>query len=109
MQPEEYIKKYQYRINWSEQDNTYIAYSLELPSILAHGNTQEKALSSVKEAILITLQWMREENEMIPEPLALQNYSGRFSLRVGKEKHQELAIKAAENGLSLNQYILSRL
>ena len=72
----------------------------------------------------------REPEEMTPEDLAAfaaaetedpgetvtlaaykeqKEYSGKLMLRVPKELHKELAEKAAENGVSLNQYALYKL
>ena len=52
---------------------------------------------------------MAEQGEQIPEPLSERRYSGKFNLRVGESLHRELAIHAAEEGMSLNQYLLRKL
>ena len=52
---------------------------------------------------------MRSNNEPPPEPFAERTYSGRFVVRVPPETHRELAIKAAEEGVSLNRLISARL
>ena len=36
-------------------------------------------------------------------------YSGKFNLRVGEALHRDLAIRAAEERLSLNQYVVRKL
>lgn len=38
-----------------------------------------------------------------------RSYSGKFNLRVGESLHRELAMQAAEDGMSLNQYVLRKL
>ena len=40
----------------------------------------------------------------MPPATANKEYSGRFVLRVGKELHRELAIKAMRSGESLNVF-----
>jgi predicted HicB family RNase H-like nuclease len=45
----------------------------------------------------------------VPVPFAERGYSGRFNLRVGEDLHRELAVHAAEDGMSLNQYVLWKL
>jgi predicted HicB family RNase H-like nuclease len=40
----------------------------------------------------------------LPKPTASRTYSGRFVLRVDKELHQMLAIRAIQQGESLNSY-----
>ncbi|MBN2861169.1 MAG: toxin-antitoxin system HicB family antitoxin [Sphaerochaetaceae bacterium] len=52
---------------------------------------------------------MTEEKEDIPEPFGLKKYKGNLTLRVPPEIHKNLAIKSAEEGVSLNKYILSRI
>lgn len=44
-----------------------------------------------------------------PAPLSSRNYSGKFNLRLGEGLHRRLAMGAAEEHLSLNQYVIRRL
>lgn len=44
-----------------------------------------------------------------PESLTDREYSGRFVLRMSPELHAHLAVEAAEQGVSLNQWVLQRL
>ena len=55
------------------------------------------------------LEDMAESGEEAPTPLASRTYSGKFALRIPPEKHRELAIEAAEQHVSLNQLVVSRL
>ncbi|QTE31647.1 toxin-antitoxin system HicB family antitoxin [Pengzhenrongella sicca] len=41
--------------------------------------------------------------------MSSRSYSGKFNLRVGEQLHRQLAIQAAEEHLSLNQYLVRRL
>ncbi len=52
---------------------------------------------------------MNENKELIPEPIAVKNYSGKFVVRVSPEIHRDLAIQAAEAGISLNRIVNSKL
>ncbi|MCD6389400.1 MAG: type II toxin-antitoxin system HicB family antitoxin [Desulfobulbaceae bacterium] len=52
---------------------------------------------------------MKENGEKIPQPFASKNYSGKFIVRVPPEVHRNLAIQAAESGVSLNRLVSSRL
>ena len=52
---------------------------------------------------------MESGGEKIPAPLALQKYSGKFQVRTTPEMHRQLAMQAAEAGVSLNRFINSRL
>ena len=52
---------------------------------------------------------MKDDGEEIPEPFGLKKYKGNLTLRVPPELHKNLAIKSAEEGISINKYILSRI
>ncbi len=60
--------KYQIIINWSEENQFFIAEVPELPGCMAHGNTQEAALENIKEATQLWLETAREFDDPIPEP-----------------------------------------
>ena len=52
---------------------------------------------------------MKETGEEPPEPLADKAYSGKFLVRLPPETHRALAIRAAEQGVSLNRLVSARL
>ena len=103
------IEKYTYRIEWSEEDNVYIAKCLEMPGLMAHGETNEIAFKEIKFVVEESVKWLIEDNKDVPEPLGLKKFKGNLTLRVPPELHRNLAIRSAEQGVSVNQYILSRL
>ncbi len=103
------IDKYTYRIEWSEEDQVYIARCLEFPGLAAHGDSAELALEEIKIVVEESVKWLEEDKRDIPEPLGMKKFKGNLTLRVPPELHRELAIKSAEEGVSVNQYILSKL
>jgi len=103
------IKKYTYRIEWSEEDQAHIARCLEFPSLAAHGKTPEKALKEIETVVAASVSWIEEEKGIVPEPLGTRHYKGNITLRVPPDVHRTLAILSAEQGVSINQLILSRL
>jgi predicted RNase H-like HicB family nuclease len=103
------IEKYTYRIEWSEDDYCHVARCLEFPSLAAHGDTIEEALREIESVVTESVKWMQEEGEAVPKPLGLKKFKGHLTLRIPPEKHRDLAIRCAEEGVSLNRFILSRL
>jgi predicted RNase H-like HicB family nuclease len=103
------IEKYTYRIEWSEDDHCHVARCLEFPSLAAHGDTIEEALREIESVVTESVKWMQEEGEAAPKPLGLKKFKGHLTLRIPPEKHRDLAIRCAEEGVSLNSFILSRL
>jgi predicted HicB family RNase H-like nuclease len=76
---------------------------------MAHGNTPGKALAEIEKVVAESINWMEEENEPIPEPFGLKKFKGNLTLRVPSETHKKLVMKSAEEGVSINQYILSKI
>ena len=84
------------------------------PSI--HGSKQpelssspDEAFSSIRHLVSNCLSDMRSTGETPPEPIADKSYSGRFIVRVPAEVHRALAIRASEEGMSLNRLVSARL
>ena len=101
--------RYTYREEWSEEDGVYIARCLEFPSLLAHGESPEAALAELRGVVAVVVQDIAADGEVLPEPLGARAYSGKLVLRLPKDLHRGVAIRAAEEGVSLNQYLLSKL
>jgi predicted HicB family RNase H-like nuclease len=106
---EELASKYTYRILWSDEDEAHIAYCLEFPSLSAHGDTQAEALNEIQSAVLGSLNWLRDEGNEAPEPLGQKKFRGEFMIRTSPEVHRRVSIEAAEQNVSLNQYVLSKI
>jgi len=102
-----FIDKYTYRVEWSQEDQAHVARCLEFPSLMAHGDTSVEALKEIEIVVSESVQWMNEEGEDIPESFGLKKYKGNLTLRVPPEVHKNIAIKSAEQGVSINKYILS--
>ena len=48
-------------------------------------------------------------SQKMPEPLASKKFSGHFMVRVPPELHRQLAMEAAEAGVSLNRLASDKL
>jgi predicted RNase H-like HicB family nuclease len=103
------VEKYTYRVEWSEEDQAHIAHCLEFPSSAAHGATAKKALAEIETVVAATVEWLIEDGEPVPEPFGMKKYKGNLTLRVPAELHKQLVIQSAEQGVSLNQLILSKI
>ncbi len=62
------MERYEIIMYWSREDEAFIAEVPELPGCMAHGDTQEDALASIKEAMRLWLDTAREFGDSIPEP-----------------------------------------
>jgi predicted HicB family RNase H-like nuclease len=102
-------EKYTYRVMWSEEDQEYIGLCTEFPSLSWLAASQGDALSGITKLVADVLADMIKRKEVVPEPLSLREFKGKIALRVPPEQHRELAMEAAEQGVSLNRLISKKL
>jgi predicted HicB family RNase H-like nuclease len=100
---------YQYSVAWSDEDQAYIGRVAEFPSLAAHGASMEEALREIRTAVAGALEDMEECGEKIPEPFSKRTYSGRINVRMAEHVHRQLAVEARQQGVSLNQWINTKL
>jgi predicted HicB family RNase H-like nuclease len=101
--------RYTYRVTWSEDDHEYVGLCAEFPSLSWLAKTPEAALKGIRKLVADVRKDLRQNGETIPEPIACKRYSGKFMVRVPPEIHRNLAIQAAESGVSLNRIASSKL
>lgn len=101
--------RYTFRVTWSVEDDEFVATCVEFPSLSWLAETPESALTGLRELVNEVVADLRERGEDVPEPLSTRHYSGKFQLRLGEDLHRRLAIEAAEQHLSLNQYVTRKL
>lgn len=77
----------------------------ELPGCISQGETLEEAYEMIRDAQKCWLEVALERGIEIPEPTGIEEYSGKFNVRMPKSLHRTLAEKAKEEKVSLNQYI----
>jgi predicted HicB family RNase H-like nuclease len=94
---------YTYRISWSPHDAEYVATCAEFPSLSWLDEDQVEALKGIKQLVRDVTDDLAVTGEAIPVPIADQNFSGKFLVRLPPELHRRLALEAAESGLSLNR------
>jgi predicted HicB family RNase H-like nuclease len=101
--------KYTYRITWSEDDTEYVGLCAEFPSLSWLAQTPDAALKGIRKLVAEVLSDMLSNEETVPEPIATKHFSGKFMVRVPPDVHRELAIQAAEAGVSLNRLASAKL
>jgi len=81
----------------------------ELEGCMSDGKTMEEAQNNILDAMRGWIEVALEHADYIPEPKSIEEYSGKFVLRVPKSLHQRLAYESSREGVSLNQYALYKL
>lgn len=100
---------YLYSVVWSDEDEAFIGRVLEFPSLAAHGETPENAVREIRAVVGYALDDLEESGESIPEPYRKRFFSGRLNLRMSKQLHRQLVVEAKQEGISLNQWINTKL
>jgi len=59
--------KYEIIIYWSREDQLFVAEVPELPGCMAHGKSQQEALSNTNETIQLWIDTAKEFGDPIPE------------------------------------------
>jgi predicted RNase H-like HicB family nuclease len=103
------MNKYGFNITWSDEDQSYIVTCPEFPGLSAFGETVELAIAEAKVALELFEETYQSEGIPLPKPKSLNSYSGQFRLRLPSTLHCQLARVAEQEGVSLNQFIVTTL
>jgi predicted HicB family RNase H-like nuclease len=101
--------RYTYRVTWSEEDQEHVGLCAEFPGLSWLAASPEAALRGIRAVVAEVVEDMQRKGEATPEALASRHFSGKFMVRVPPEVHRQLAVKAAEAGVSLNRLASAKL
>ena len=100
---------YTYRVTWSADDAEYVGLVAEFPSLSWLAAEQVEALVGIRRLVDDVVEDLVSAGDPVPTPIADRVYSGEFRLRIPPELHRALALEAAEEKVSLNRLLSSRL
>jgi antitoxin HicB len=103
------MKKYPVSIQWSDEDNGYIATVPGARGLSAFGESLEEALSQLKIAADAYFKSLKKAGKPMPAFEKVTSFSGQLRLRLPKSLHEELSHGAQREGISLNTYLVSLL
>jgi antitoxin HicB len=102
----DYYMNLPYRIELQrDPEGGWFVQVKELPGCMSQGETPEEAIAMIQDAMRGWIEVWLEDGDPIPEPRPLEDYSGKFVVRVPRSLHRELVDAAEREGVSLNQYI----
>jgi len=89
-----------------ESDGSYFISVKELPGCMSVGNTIAEAHEMIRDAMKAWIGYCLDDQIPIPEPEeeTLDDYSGKFVVRITPTLHKKLAEGAKKNGVSMNHY-----
>ena len=103
------IQHYTYRVTWSPEGNEHVALCVEFPSLSWLAKTPEAALKGIQKVVADVVADMLANGEAVPAALAEKKYNGEFRVRIPPMVHRQLALMAAEQGVSLNRLASAKL
>lgn len=101
--------RYAYRVLWSDEDEEYVGLCIEFASLSWLALTPEEALTGIRQLVADVVADLKAAGEEIPQPISTREFSGRFLIRIPPELHRQLALEAAEAGVSLNRLASAKL
>lgn len=92
---------------WSEPDKCYLVTLPAWQNARTHGATPEAAVRNAREVLALLIKSAVAHGEAIPP--GERAHSGNLRLRLPVSLHGRLAREAEREGVSLNQWIVTRL
>lgn len=100
---------YRVVVEWSDEDDAFIARVPALPGCAAHGPTPEQATREAVIAARGIIDSMRSHGDPVPPEDLTAGHSGQLRLRLPRSLHEHLTRLAALDGVSLNQELVTLL
>ena len=95
---------YTFRAEWDPDSDQYTARCSEFP-----GYYTRAAVTAIERVIAQRIAEMTEAGQGPPDSLTDHLYSGRFLIRTSRALHARLTVEAAEQRVSLNQWVVTKL
>lgn len=107
------LEDYTIRVRRLSKDDGggYLAEVVEMPGCMSDGETPEEAMTNVRGAFEAWTAAQARLKKPIPGPIRVPTVeaSGQFRLRLPRSLHAELALRAEDDGVSLNTLVVSLL
>lgn len=87
-----------------EEGGGWLASFPDLPGCMADGETPEEAIEEAQDALESYLRTLEKHGDPIPEP-GSGGRSGQFVQRLPKSLHARLAVRARQEGVSMNSLV----
>lgn len=100
-----YYQGLNYPMELVEDDGRLVASIPDLPGCVSFGDTPDEALANLRATKRLWLEGALASGETIVEPSTIEDFSGKFVLRIPRSLHQSLDREARAQGVSLNAYI----
>ena len=96
-------------VEWSDEDQCYVGSVPGWIGKCCHGDNEERVYRELCQIVDEWIEIYKKEGMPAFPATAGKQYSGKFHLRIGRELHQALAIRAMQTGNSLNNLCVKLL
>ncbi len=107
----EYYMSLPYKISvYPDEDGKgFVAEIADLPGCLTSADSIEELWQNIEEAKQLWFEVALEDGDYIPEPspVEIEEYSGKFVVRIPRSLHRQLSYRAKLENTSLNQMVIS--
>ena len=93
----------------AEEGGGFLISYTDFSECIADGETIEEAIQNGLDALQETIAALESMNLAVPEPESGGSYSGKFIQRVPKSIHARLALRAKQEGVSMNSLVTTIL
>ncbi len=104
-----YYMQLDYPVDLVRDEDMYVAAYPDLPGCVSMGSDPSEAIKKLDEVKSLWIEGRLAAGYSISEPPTVEEYSGKFVLRVPKLLHKMAERRARLEGVSLNTYITSVL
>jgi predicted RNase H-like HicB family nuclease len=105
MLKEEMTMKYSFRIQWSEEDEAFVATSAEFPGLSAFGETHQEALREAETALELMIETYQASGIPLPKPKPQLELTDSFQVSLPVALHHQAAALAQSKGISLHSLV----
>ena len=97
--------KYSFRIQWSDEDESFVATSAEFPGLSAFGDTYHEALSEAETALELMIETYQESGLPLPAIKPQHELTDPFQVNLPLALHRQAAAFAQSKGVSLQALV----
>jgi predicted RNase H-like HicB family nuclease len=101
--------QYPFNVIADREIGGYVVTYPDLPGCTTHVECIEDVGATAEEIRRLWIRTEYEDEEDIPLPSYPSEYSGKFIVRTPRSLHRQLVVSAEQEGVSLNQYVLTLL
>lgn len=99
----DYYMNLKYEVVVEPSDDGYVVYIPEFPGCITQTDDASEIIPMITDAKRCWLEVALEKEIPVPLPKKVEDYSGRFNLRLPKTLHKRLSDRAKKEKVSINQ------